>query len=250
MSAHLLAFVHDHVWAPPSPRCAPFQPPRGTASATLVLVCPRPANPTDGVAVPGPLMGGCADGQWSGDRRGAPLPALLPALVFGQRCRGALHTPRPHSPSLPPCSHHMTRCHNSPCFQGWTLTLGGAEGLARGPAGEPGRRAASHSRPRTQRPSVTAWPGLCDPWAPRGAPSAGPLPPPCRALRAFLLGDRSSCLLLPRPGLALPAPPNEPTQENNRAHIDGAQPTIERDKNGASVFHGPREAHCWALSRC
>lgn len=42
-------------------------------------------------------------------------------------------------------------------------------------------------------------------------------------------------------------PLNEPTQENNWVHIAGAQLAIERDENGASVFHGLREAHCDGL---
>ena len=77
----------------------------------------------------------------------------------------------------------------------------------------------------------------------------GPLPPPCRALRTFLLGDRSSWLLS-WPELALPVLLNEPTQENNWVHIAGAQLAIERDENGASVFHGLRETHCGGLSHC
>lgn len=95
---------------------------------------------------------------------------------------------------------------------------------------------------RSPRPSPCGW----APVIPGDTEGLGPLPPSCAALRTFLLGDRRSWLL-PRPEPALPVPLNEPTQENNWVHIAGAQLAIERDENGASVFHGLREAHCDGL---
>lgn len=101
VSAHLLVFVHDHVWAPPSPRCAPFQPPWGTASATLVLVCPRPANPTDGVAVLGPLMGDVPMGSGQETEEALLYQHFFPRwfLASGAEVLCTYHVP------IHPCCH-------------------------------------------------------------------------------------------------------------------------------------------------
>lgn len=230
---------------PHHPHAVPHsRPHRGLATAALALVCPHPATPAGSVVACGlgPLSGGCPDGQHSQEAEEVLLCQLFfPSWFWGSSAEVS-------------CTHHIpvhSRCHLAamtgpdavalPVFKVGCRHLERLMGLL-GPCRRAWMKGSSLFMTQSPRPSPCGW--ACVILGDTKGP--GPLPPPYTSLRTFLLRDRSSWLL-PRPELALPVPLNEPTQENNWVHIAGAQLAIERDENGASTFHGLREAHCSGL---